>query len=163
MKILVGLPALACSLWCASALLAQNTSAQNTSAQNAAAEADYSAELPRIPPKSVEEAMRAFETQPGFRVELVAAEPLVKSPVAYAFNADGFLFVVEMVDYSEQETEHLGSIARLEDVDHDGRMDKRTNYAQGLSWPTAIWPWKNGVLVAEPPKLLWLGDTMAMA
>ncbi len=24
---------------------------------------------------------------------------------------------------------------------------------------TAIWPWKNGVLVAEPPKLLWLGDS----
>lgn len=128
-------------------------------AQTPAAEQDYSAELPRIPPKSLDEAIKCFETQPGFRVELVAAEPLVKSPVAYAFNADGYLFVVEMVDYSEQETEHLGSIARLEDVDHDGRMDKRTNYAEGLSWPTAIWPWKNGVIVAEPPKLLWLGDT----
>ena len=128
-------------------------------AQDPAAEADYSAELPRIPPKSLEEAIKCFDTQPGFRIELVASEPLVKSPVAYAFNGDGYLFVVEMVDYSEQETEHLGSIARLEDVDHDGRMDKRTTYAEGLSWPTAIWPWKNGVLVAEPPKLLWLGDT----
>lgn len=127
-------------------------------AQNPAAEADYSSELPRIPAKSIEEAMKCLETQPGFRIELVAAEPLLKSPVAYAFNAEGYLFVVEMVDYSEQETEHLGSIARLEDVDHDGRMDKRTTYAEGLSWPTAIWPWKNGVLVAEPPKLLWLGD-----
>ncbi len=108
-------------------------------AQNPA-EADYSAELPRIPPKTIDEAMQCFQTQPGFRVELVAAEPLVKSPVAYAFNADGFLFVVEMVDYSEQETEHLGSIARLEDVDHDGRMDKRTTYAEGLSWPRRSGP-----------------------
>lgn len=146
---LLGLVALGGSLFCQNSLMAQNP----------AAEADYSAELPRIPAKSMDEAIKCFDTQPGFRVELVAAEPLLKSPVAYAFNADGFLFVVEMVDYSEQETEHLGSIARLEDVDHDGRMDKRTTYAEGLSWPTAIWPWKNGVLVAEPPKLLWLGDT----
>ncbi len=128
-------------------------------AQDQAAEPDYSAELPRIPAKTLDEAMQCLQTQPGFRVELVAAEPLVKSPVAYAFNADGYLFVVEMVDYSEQETEHLGSVARLEDTDGDGRMDKRTTYAEGLSWPTAIWPWKNGVIVAEPPKLLWLGDT----
>ncbi|MCC6509036.1 MAG: hypothetical protein IT423_08010, partial [Pirellulaceae bacterium] len=128
-------------------------------AQNPAAEPDYSAELPRIKPLTVDEALKSFQVQPGFRVELVAAEPLVTDPVAFAFNGDGFLFVVEMRDYSEQETEHLGSIARLEDVDHDGRMDKRTTFAEGLSWPTAIWPWKNGVLVAEPPKLIWFGDS----
>ncbi len=145
---LVGIVGLGTHLWLAGQCYGQNP----------AAEADYSAELPRIPAKTLAEAQQCLQTQPGFRVELVAAEPLVKSPVAYAFNADGYLFVVEMVDYSEQETEHLGSIARLEDTDHDGRMDKRTNYAEGLSWPTAIWPWKNGVIVAEPPNLMWLGD-----
>ncbi len=124
-----------------------------------AAEADYSSELPRIAPLTTEEEQKTFQLQPGFRIELVAAEPLVKSPVAYAFNGQGELFVVEMCDYSEQETEHLGSIAKLIDVDRDGKMDKRTTYAEGLSWPTAIWTWKDGVIVAEPPNLLWLRDT----
>ncbi|MGN6544064.1 MAG: PVC-type heme-binding CxxCH protein [Aureliella sp.] len=122
-------------------------------------EPDYSAELPRIEPLSPEQELRSFDLLPGFRVELVASEPLVRDPVAFAFNGQGHLFVVEMRDYSEQETEHLGSIARLVDTNRDGQMDQRTTFAEGLSWPTAIWPWKDGVLVAEPPNLIWLRDT----
>lgn len=131
----------------------------STAGQLRGQEPDYSAELPRIAPMSPVEELRSFEVQPGFRVELVAAEPLVKDPVAFAFNGQGHLFVVEMCDYSEQETEHLGSIARLVDTNRDGRMDQRTTFAEGLSWPTAIWPWKDGVVVAEPPNLIWLRDT----
>lgn len=119
---------------------------------------DYSAELPRLPPKSVAEALEAFEVLPGFQVELVAAEPLVFDPVAFAFDAAGRLFVVEMRDYSEQETERLGRLALLKDVDGDGRMDRRTTFAENLSWPTAVWPWRDGALVAEPPRLTWYRD-----
>lgn len=125
----------------------------------ATTEPNYAAELPRIPPLSVDDELKSFELQPGFRVELVAAEPLVRDPVAFAFNGRGQLFVVEMCDYSEQETEHLGSIALLTDTNGDGRMDQRKTFAEGLSWPTAIWPWKDGALVAEPPQLIWLRDT----
>ena len=45
------------------------------------------------------EALKTFETVDGFRMELVAAEPLVQSPVAAAFDADGNLYVAEMRDY----------------------------------------------------------------
>ena len=123
------------------------------------ADKDYSSELPRIDPKSPEEELASFEVQPGFTVELVAAEPLVTDPVAFAFDQQGQLFVVEMRDYSEQETEALGSIALLKDVDGDGKMDERSTFASGLSWPTAIWPWRDGVLVAEPPRIIWFRDT----
>ncbi|MCA9133243.1 MAG: c-type cytochrome, partial [Planctomycetales bacterium] len=123
------------------------------------AEKDYSSELPRLPPKSPEEAVGTFDVQDGFRVELVASEPLVVDPIAFAFDAHYRLFVVEMRDYSEQETEHLGRIALLEDTDGDGRMDKRSTFVEGLSWPTAIWPWKDGVLVGEPPRITWYRDT----
>ncbi len=146
----------------ASRAIAQATAKQAAATPaelKAAAEADYSQELPRIAPRTPDEEFKTFEVQPGFRVELVAAEPLVKDPVAFAFNGEGVLFAVEMCDYSEQETEHLGSIARLVDTDGDGRMDQRTTYFENLSWPTGIWPWKDGVLVAEPPNLLWLRDT----
>ena len=72
------------------------------------ADKDYSAELPRIPPKTPEEELQSFEMLPGFTVELVAAEPLVADPIAFAFDTRGQLWVVEMKDYSEQERERIG-------------------------------------------------------
>ena len=36
---------------------------------------------------------------PGFTVELMAAEPLVQSPIAFAWGPDGKFWVVEMGDY----------------------------------------------------------------
>src|SRR5262249_48923086 len=55
--------------------------------------------LQPIPPKPPPEALRAIEAVDGFRVELVAAEPMVASPVAAAFDEDGDLYVAEMRDY----------------------------------------------------------------
>ncbi len=136
-----------------------NSSNTPTTSGDDTVDKDYSGELPRIPSKSAEEEQRSFEVQPGFTVELVAAEPLVTDPIAFAFDQRGQLFVVEMRDYSEQETEALGSIALLKDVDGDGKMDERSTFASGLSWPTAIWPWRDGVLVAEPPRITWFRDT----
>ena len=39
--------------------------------------------------------LATFRVKPGFRLELVAAEPLVTAPVAMAFDENGRLFVVE--------------------------------------------------------------------
>src|SRR4051794_23167008 len=57
-------------------------------------------ELPRFPPNSPEAAVKSFQVKKGFHVELVAAEPLVESPVAVSFDENGRLFVAEMRDYS---------------------------------------------------------------
>ena len=122
------------------------------------ANADYSSELVRYPPLTPEEALQSFEVIDGYRLDLVAAEPLVVDPIAFAFDARGRLFVVEMRGYSEQSSEHLGRIALLEDTDLDGRMDHRETFVENLSWPTAIWPWRDGVLVAEPPRITWYRD-----
>src|SRR6185436_17279988 len=48
----------------------------------------------RIPPKSPAESLKAFEVAPGFRVELVASEPLVQSPMACDWDDDGRLYVL---------------------------------------------------------------------
>jgi hypothetical protein len=101
---------------------------------------DYAAELPRIAPLSPEESQKQFEILDSFRIELVASEPLVVDPVAFAFDGRGHLWVVEMRDYSEQDRERLGRVARLVDSDDDGRMDQRHTFVENLSWPTAIWP-----------------------
>ena len=59
------------------------------------------AEIPCLPrcSKDSAEALRTFETAGGFRLELVAAEPMVHSPVAAAYDEDGNLYVAEMTDY----------------------------------------------------------------
>ena len=53
------------------------------------AEPDLSKELPRIPPRSPAESAAMIRTLPGFKAQLVAAEPLVFSPVAIDFDEDG--------------------------------------------------------------------------
>src|SRR2546422_8817031 len=46
-------------------------------------------------PLSPEEAWRAFETEPGLRVELAAAEPVTVAPCAMAWDERMRLFVAE--------------------------------------------------------------------
>jgi putative membrane-bound dehydrogenase-like protein len=123
------------------------------------AEPDFSAELPRIPPKEPAEAMQTFEVLPGFRLEQAAAEPLVCDPVAMAFDERSRLFVVEMRDYSEQDKDFLGVIRLLEDTDSDGRFDKSTVYCDELSWPTAAICFDGGLFVGAAPDIFYLKDT----
>jgi putative membrane-bound dehydrogenase-like protein len=117
------------------------------------------AELPRVPPREPAEALKSFSVLPGFHLEQVAAEPLVHSPVAVAFDADGAMFVVEMCDYSEQDQDFLGTVRRLEDTDGDGRFDRSTVFADHLSWPTAVICSQGGVFIGAAPDILYCKDT----
>src|SRR5687767_9884847 len=42
------------------------------------------------------DAIKTLHLAPGYRLELVAAEPLVKDPILAEFDGDGRLWVVEM-------------------------------------------------------------------
>ena len=130
----------------------------SVSAQDAA-DRDYSEELKRIPPTEPADALKTFEVAPGYRIEQVAAEPLLNSPVAASFDEDGRLYVVEMRDYSEQDKEKLGRVRLLTDTDGDGRFDKSEIFAQELSWPTAIICYDGGVFVGAAPDIFYLKDT----
>jgi putative membrane-bound dehydrogenase-like protein len=120
---------------------------------------DPALHVERFPALPLEEAQAAIELVPGYSVELVASEPMVTSPVAIQFDPQGAMWVVEMVDYSEQETDALGRISRLEDRDHDGRMDHADVIAEKISWPTAIAWVRGGVWVAAPPHVLKVAPT----
>ena len=113
-------------------------------------------------PLSPEEALKAFEAGPGLRVELVAAEPLTASPCAIAFDGKGRLFVAENRGYPVGTPEGqpgAGVVALLEDTDGDGRMDKRTVFADGLSFPNGVLPWKDGLIVTCAPDVFFFRDT----
>ena len=107
------------------------------------------------------DALKSFETEPGLTVELVAAEPLVVDPVAFAWDERGRLFVAENRGYpvGGPDGKPVGVIALLEDTDGDGRPDRRTEFATGLTFPNGVMPWRGGVLVTCAPDLLWLADT----
>jgi hypothetical protein len=108
-----------------------------------AAEPDISADqMPRVPATEPEQAAKTFVLRPGFTAELVAAEPLIASPVALDVDEQGRAYVVEMRDYSERRPEQLGRIKRLKDTDGDGRYDKATVVLANLPWPTAVTCWR---------------------
>src|SRR4051812_38892494 len=81
-------------------------------------ELDPQKDLPRIPAVEPDKAVATIQVKKGFHVELAACEPLINSPIAVAFDENGRMFVVEMVDYSERrdETPHGGRIRMLEDT-----------------------------------------------
>jgi putative membrane-bound dehydrogenase-like protein len=114
------------------------------------------------PPKSPEDALKTFHVRDGFRVELVAAEPVVIDPVSFDWGADGRLWVVEMRDYPvgiDGKGKPGGVVKVLEDRDGDGRFEAATTFLQSLSCPSSLMPWRNGVLVAAAPDLLYAEDT----
>ncbi|HTH47198.1 MAG TPA: PVC-type heme-binding CxxCH protein [Candidatus Limnocylindria bacterium] len=120
--------------------------------------------IPPAPVRSPEEEAKTFAIAPGFRIELVAAEPLVTSPVAVQFDHRGRLWVVEMNGYmptpdGQGEGKPSGNIVVLEDTDGDGRMDKRTVFLSGLVMPRSLMLFHDGVIVAEPPRLWFARDT----
>src|SRR5258708_33182290 len=118
-----------------------------------AGEDDLREELHHIPPHEPADALATFKTLPGFGMDQAAAEPLVHSPVALSFDENGRMYVVEMIDYSEQDKEFLGAVRLLEDTDQDGRFDKSTVFADKLSWPTAIACYAGGGFVGAPHTL----------
>jgi putative membrane-bound dehydrogenase-like protein len=93
---------------------------------------------------------------PTLRVDLVASEPDVVSPVAVAWDADGRMFVVEMDGYPT--TEGAGRIRRLEDRNGDGHYDNAVTFCDRLNFPTSVMPYRAGVLVTDAPDILYLED-----
>lgn len=94
-------------------------------------------------PLSAEEGLKLVEVPEGYRLELVASEPMVQEPVCFAFDGDGALFVCEWLTYMQDqygtgEHEPKSRVVKLEDTDGDGQMDKRTVFADGLLLPRSI-------------------------
>ncbi|WP_113926234.1 DUF7133 domain-containing protein [Cognataquiflexum aquatile] len=116
------------------------------------------------PPKSPQEELETFEIEKGFKIQLVAAEPMVQDPIALTFDEDGRLWVVEMRGFmtdidGTEEQQPLGRISVLEDEDGDGMMDKSTIYLDSLIMPRALGLIKGGALVAENNSLWITKDT----
>ena len=115
-------------------------------------------QAPQSPPYGPIEALATFSVAEGFRVDLVASEPLVMDPVAVAIDEHGRIYVVEMPGYP-LDVGRSGRVKLLRDTDNDGMPDQATTFAEGLRLPTGIMRWKKGVIVTDPPEVLFLADS----
>lgn len=121
-------------------------------------------------PKLPAESLQCLKARPGFKVELMAAEPLVMDPIAFAWGADGKLWVVEMGDYplgTDGKNKFGGKVKFLEKTASRERKrpeeelpyDKATVFLDNLGYPTGVTPWGKGVIVTCAPDIFYAEDT----
>lgn len=121
--------------------------------------------LPTTPVHSAEEQEKLFRFgESGYRIELVASEPMVQDPVMIRFDGRGRLWVVEMRGYMQNidgksSDEPIGRISVLTDNDRDGKMDESTIFLDGLVLPRSIAILPDSILVAENKPLWFVRDT----
>ena len=122
------------------------------------------AEVPDIPPVEPEHVLETFRVKQGFRIELVAHEPMVIDPIQMAFDEHGRLYVVEMRWYQAETRsdlmfdERIGRIRLLEDGNGDGRFDKSTVFVDKLRYPSAVIPYDGGIYVGIEPDIIYFKD-----
>lgn len=116
---------------------------------------------PLSEPLTPQQAQKAFQLAPGLQIELVACEPQIESPVAMAFDENGRLWVVEMLDYPNGPApgkEPEGRIKILDDKDGDGFFETSSIFADKLLFANGLMLWKDGVIVTAAPHIVWLRD-----
>ena len=133
------------------------------------------------PCPTVEEAIKKMTVPEGYEVRNFASEPMIVNPVAMTWDHRGRLWAVELFEYpsgakqtndyqkmSTDEDWHPviktgeGSprdrVVVLEDTDNDGKADKRTVFAEGLSLATGILCGYDGVFVGQAPNMFFFRD-----
>lgn len=115
---------------------------------------------PFVPAK---DALKTFKVQEGFRLELIASDPMIHDPVAIDFDEFGRIWVAEMRSYMTDVNDSgfkkaMGRIMLLEDENRDGVMDKATEFLTNLPRPRAIRCVNGGILYADTSKLWFVPE-----
>jgi len=102
--------------------------------------------------------LSTYQVEPGFKLEVMASEPLLKAPIAMDFDLQGRMWVLELPGYMANidgagEEDPTGSIVILNDRDGNGRMDESKIFLDKLVAPRTLLLAYNGLLYAEPPNL----------
>ncbi len=107
-----------------------------------------------------------FLLKDGYAIQVIAAEPLLNSPVAMTFDEKGRIWAVELPGYmrdieGSDEEKADGKIVILTDENEDGVMDQRQVFKKGLVAPRTLLHAYGGLLYSNGTKLWWakLQDT----
>ena len=95
----------------------------------------------------------------GFKIELVASEPLVRNPCAMAFDARGRLWIGMGPQYRNPKPDTPGdSVFLLKDTDADGKYDQRQVFATGLNSVQGLAWHGRDLWIANSPDLTVVRD-----
>src|SRR5947199_3801964 len=116
--------------------------------------------LPSPPRTPGEQTLAQMYLPEGFRAELVASEPDIRQPVAFAFDERGRIWVAEAFSCPTRRPagQGLDKIVILEDRDGDGRFETRKVFAEGLNLVSGLEIGHGGVWVGAAPELLFIPD-----
>lgn len=103
---------------------------------------------------SPEESMKKMYLPEGFKLELVASEPMINEPVAIDWDGNGKMYVAQMETYmqnvdGEGIDEPTSRIMLLEDINGDGKMDKSSVFIDSLLLPRMILALEDRLIVNE--------------
>ncbi|MGV3772613.1 MAG: PVC-type heme-binding CxxCH protein [Verrucomicrobiales bacterium] len=136
-------------------------------------------------PTAPEKAVAKLNPHPDFTVNLVASEPLFEKAISMDWDEQGRLWVAETPEYpngrrinrndrpiaqyremdpanytgDKEDRPGRDRISYLIDTDGDGRADKKHVFFDGLELVTSLVFYKDGVIVAQAPDILWIRDT----
>lgn len=99
-----------------------------------------------------------YQVEEGFKLSLIASEPLLNAPVSMDFDNKGRMWVVEMIGYMPNlegigEEEPNGRIVILEDRNKDGVADQAKIFLDKLVLPRGLAHVYGGLLYVDGPKL----------
>jgi putative membrane-bound dehydrogenase-like protein len=114
-------------------------------------------------PLAAEESQKHIVTPVGFRAELYVTEKeLGGKPICMTWDERGRLWAALTMDYPNElkpPTQGRDRIVCCEDTDADGRADKVTVFAEGLSIPTSMLFSRGGLIVFDATQTVYLKDT----
>src|SRR5688500_20112189 len=98
------------------------------------------AQIAKTEPLAPDVARTKFQVEAGLKIELVAAEPLVESPAAMAWDEAGRLFVAENTGYpvGAKSGEGVGKIVEWRDAEGEGRAEGRSELATGVGFQEGV-------------------------
>lgn len=104
--------------------------------------------------KTPEEAIAAMELPPGYRLEVVLAEPQIEEPALAVFDGNGVMYVAEMRIYKQDadatgEFEPTSRVSRHEDTNGDGAYDRHTVFVDNMLLPRIVLPLDDRVIIGE--------------
>lgn len=109
---------------------------------------------PELKDLSPEESLKRFYLPKGYKIELVASEPMIGEPVSIAWDGDGKMYVAQMMTYMQDidatnENAPWSRVSLLEDMNGDGKMDKSSVFIDSLVLPRIMVPLDERVIVGE--------------
>jgi putative membrane-bound dehydrogenase-like protein len=114
-------------------------------------------------PLDPEESAKHIVVPKGFKAELFVTEKeLGGKPICMTWDERGRLWAALTMDYPNelnQPTKGRDKIVVCEDTDGDGRADKVTVFAEGLSIPTSICFHNGGIIAFDATQTVFLKDT----